>query len=157
MTEIKYNIGDKVRTKIHYKNDTRTEVDAIIRGIELEDETDNVKYKIWMEPEEFDKKNFGCTGATGYIDQKDIIGLCEKNVKQKELLELCKLEQSILSDGKINPDKDGYFPCEADSERVSVLYKLQEKYSYGWYIAEESLEDQIKSINKFKAYIIDLK
>lgn len=75
--------------------------------------------------------------------------------KQKELLDLCKLEQSILTDGKINPDVEGYFPCTEDEERLSELIKLQEKYTYGWYIARECLEDQIKSINKFKAYIIE--
>lgn len=75
--------------------------------------------------------------------------------KQKELLELCKLEQSILTEGKIVSDNDGYFPSEKDSERVSELGKLQEKYTYGWYIARECLEDQIKSINRFKAYIIE--
>ena len=41
----KYNLGDKVRTKIHYDNDKRKEVDAIIRGIEIVDGTDNIKYK----------------------------------------------------------------------------------------------------------------
>lgn len=75
--------------------------------------------------------------------------------KQRELLELCKLEQSILTGGKINPDKEGLFPSEEDNKRVSELGKLQEKYTYGWYIARECLEDQIKSINRFKAYIIE--
>ena len=76
--------------------------------------------------------------------------------KQKELLQLCKLEQSILTEGKINSDEEGYFPSKEDEERVKDLYTLQEKYSYGWYIATESLEDQIKSINKFKEFIIEL-
>lgn len=31
----KYNIGDKVKTKIHYQNDKRKEVEAIVLGIEL--------------------------------------------------------------------------------------------------------------------------
>ena len=75
--------------------------------------------------------------------------------KQKELLELCKLEQSILIAGKINSDEEGYFPCPEDEERLTELIKLQDKYTYGWYIARECLEDQIKSINKFKAYIIE--
>lgn len=75
--------------------------------------------------------------------------------KQKELLELCKLEQSILTAGKINSDEEGYFPCPEDEERLTELIKLQDKYTYGWYIARECLEDQIKSINKFKAYIIE--
>ena len=75
--------------------------------------------------------------------------------KQKELLDLCKLEQSILIDGKINPDVEGCFPCLEDEERLTELIKLQDKYTYGWYIARECLEEQIKSINKFKAYIIE--
>lgn len=74
MVEIKYNIGDRIRTRIHYQNDRRKEVEAIIRGVELEDDTDNIKYKIWFEPEESHKK-FGSTGCRGYINQDDIIGL----------------------------------------------------------------------------------
>lgn len=73
----KYNLSDKVRTKIHYKNDNREEVDAFVRGIELVDGTDEIRYKIWFEPEKFDKK-LGCTGCTGYISQEDIIGLCSE-------------------------------------------------------------------------------
>ena len=37
MIEIKYNIGDRVKAKIHYKNDTRSEVEAVIRGIDVVD------------------------------------------------------------------------------------------------------------------------
>lgn len=76
----KYNLCDKVRTKIHYKNDNRKEVDAFIRGIELVDGvdgTDKIRYKIWFESDEFDKK-LGSTGCIGYISQEDIIGLCSE-------------------------------------------------------------------------------
>lgn len=72
--ENKYNIGDNVRTKIHYQNDTRTEVDAIIRGVELDDETNEVRYKIWFEPDDFHKRQ-GSTGCRGYIGQDDILCL----------------------------------------------------------------------------------
>ena len=41
----KYNVGDRVKTKIHYQNDKRKVVEAIIIGVELENET-NIKYKI---------------------------------------------------------------------------------------------------------------
>ena len=78
-----------------------------------------------------------------------------ENIKIQELITLCKLESSILVDGKINPDEEGYFACENDKERIIDLVKLQEKYTYGWYIAAESLEEQIKSINEFKKYIIE--
>ena len=71
----KYNVGDRVKTKIHYQNDKRKVVEAIIISVELENET-NIKYKIEFEPpEEFDKKQ-GCTGCEGYIDESDIIELC---------------------------------------------------------------------------------
>lgn len=73
----KYNLCDKVRTKIHYENDNRKEVDAFIRGIELVDETDEIRYKIWFELDKFDKK-LGSTGCIGYISQEDIIGLCSE-------------------------------------------------------------------------------
>ena len=56
------------------KKDKRKVVEAIIIGVELENET-NIKYKIEFEPEEFDKKQ-GCTGCEGYIDESDIIELC---------------------------------------------------------------------------------
>ena len=70
----KYNVGDRVKTKIHYQNDKRKVVEAIIIGVELENET-NIKYKIEFEPEELDKKQ-GCIGCEGYIDESDIIELC---------------------------------------------------------------------------------
>lgn len=73
----KYNLCDKVRTKIHYENDNRKEVDAFIRGIELVDETDEIRYKIWFESDKFDKK-LDSTGCIGYISQEDIIGLCSE-------------------------------------------------------------------------------
>ena len=69
----KYNIGDKVKTKIHYQNDKRKEVEAIVLGIELENKT-NIKYKIEFEPEKLDKE-LGCTGCEGYINESDIIDL----------------------------------------------------------------------------------
>ena len=70
----KYNIGDKIKTKIHYQNDKRNEVEAVILGVELENET-NVKCKIEFEPGEIDKKQ-GCAGCEGYINESDIIDLC---------------------------------------------------------------------------------
>ena len=50
----KYNVGDRVKTKIHYQNDKRKVVEAIIIGAELDNET-NIKYKSEFEPEELDK------------------------------------------------------------------------------------------------------
>lgn len=71
----KYNVGDKVRTKIHYKNDKRKEVDAII--LEVKIKKDNVSYRINFEAGEYNKKEHSCTGCEGYINQNDIIGLCQ--------------------------------------------------------------------------------
>ena len=66
----KYNVGDKVRAKIHYQNDKRTEVDAVIIGIELEN--DNVDYKIKFDATPIEKEQ-GCTGCEGYVNEIDII------------------------------------------------------------------------------------
>ena len=62
----KYNIGDKVKTKIHYQNDKRKEVEAIVIDIELENKT-NIKYKIEFEPEKL-YKELGCKGCEGYCN-----------------------------------------------------------------------------------------
>ena len=80
MAKVKYNIGDEVRTKIHYMNDKRTEVDAVIRGIDLDD-TGTVRYKIHFESDEYHKKQ-GSTGCEGYIKQDDILGLKESEIKE---------------------------------------------------------------------------
>ena len=71
MVKNKYNIGNKIRTRIHYLNDSRKEVDAIICGIKIEENT--VKYEIDFVPNEYDKE-MGCTGCNGYVDQDDILG-----------------------------------------------------------------------------------
>lgn len=61
-------------------------------------------------------------------------------IKIKELKTLCELEFSILNSRKID---------------LECLYDLQDKYTYGWYIAEQTMDEQIKSINDFKKYIIE--
>lgn len=75
--------------------------------------------------------------------------------KVNELMVLCELEQSILCLGKITPDDEGFFTSEIDRPRVRKFEKLQEKYTYGWYIAEQTIEEQIQFINEFKKFIID--
>lgn len=67
----KYNVGDKVRTKINYYNDRRKKVDATILEVVIEE--DNVSYMIGFEARVYDKKH-GCTGCKGFVDQDDIIG-----------------------------------------------------------------------------------
>lgn len=70
----KYNIGDRIKGKIHYSNDKRKEIEAIILGAEFVDEINTIRYKIKFEPEEFYKKQ-GCTGCVGYVLESDIIDL----------------------------------------------------------------------------------
>lgn len=72
LEKVKCDIGTKVRCKIHYMNDPRSEVDAVICGIEIDGEKNRIKYKINMEPTE-EEKEMGCTGSTGYVDQDDIL------------------------------------------------------------------------------------
>lgn len=65
----KYIIGDKVKTKIHFNNDPRTTVEAIICGIELINTNNTIRYKI--------KLSDDCNGgtSTGYVYEDDIIEL----------------------------------------------------------------------------------
>lgn len=74
LENVKYDIGTKVRTKIHYMNDPRDEVDAVVCGIEINGEKNKIKYKIHMEPTKEDRE-MGCTGSVGYVDQDDILNM----------------------------------------------------------------------------------
>lgn len=76
-------------------------------------------------------------------------------VKIKELKTLCELEFSILNYGKIDKDATGFMNETYEDRRLEGLFDLQDKYTYGWYIAEQTMEEQIKSINEFKKYIIE--
>lgn len=78
--------------------------------------------------------------------------------KLQEIENLTLLEMNIIQFGKIEKDKkEEPFESKFDNKRLNNFhfYELQEKYTYGWYIAEETLEEQIKSIEKFKLYIMD--
>lgn len=72
----------------------------------------------------------------------------------QDLILLTKVEEDILLNGRIFPDNEGYYACEKDKARVKGLESLMEKYHYGWYIAHESLKEQIVSIIKFKLYVL---
>lgn len=71
-----------------------------------------------------------------------------------ELKILCELEMDILTNGEITADSTGYFPTKSDNHRLHGLYQLQDKYSYGWYIASDFIDEQIKKINEFKMFIL---
>ena len=82
--------------------------------------------------------------------------------KLQEIMNLTMLEADIIQFGKIeNDENDEDEFCLSttlhDTERLSKFkfFKLQNKYNYGWYISDYSLEDQIKEIEKFKLYIMD--
>lgn len=74
LENIKYDVGNKVRAKVNYINDSRKEVEGIIRGIEIDGENNSIKYKLLIEPTDLDRK-MGCTGSIGYVWQEDILCL----------------------------------------------------------------------------------
>lgn len=75
LEKVKYDIGTRVRAKIHCMNDPRSEVDAVICEIVVDGKKNRIMYKIDVQPTEEDKK-MGNTGGTVYIDQNDILNLC---------------------------------------------------------------------------------
>lgn len=78
--------------------------------------------------------------------------------KLQEIANLTMLEMMIIQFGKIEKETiDEPFARSLDDEILKryYFYDLQDKYAYGWYIAEQTLEEQIKSIEKFKLYIMD--
>ena len=78
--------------------------------------------------------------------------------KLQEIANLTALELDLIQFGKIEKRVE-HEPFETiyDSERLKRFHfdELQEKYLYGWYIAEQTLEEQIKSIDEFKLYILE--
>lgn len=59
-----------------------------------------------------------------------------------DLYVLTKLEETILTKDRIT------------DEDIVDLSRVQEKYTYGWYILEQSVEDQLLSVMDFKKYIL---
>lgn len=73
----------------------------------------------------------------------------EKVIKYiKDVEKLCKVENFILTNGRAI--------TENDKEILYLAEDVMQDYTYGWYIWQENMFDQIKSINKFKVYILDL-
>jgi len=68
----------------------------------------------------------------------------ENNVKNIE--NLCKVEDYILENEKALNKEDTYM--------IRLLEHVMEYYTYGWYIIEESMFEQLKSINRFKVYVL---
>lgn len=76
-------------------------------------------------------------------------------------LNLTKLEEEIVQFGKIERIDNGEkHDIPQEDERGKYLLEkyrfddIQEQYRYGYYIAELSLEDQLKSLNDFKLHIL---
>jgi len=59
---------------------------------------------------------------------------------------LCKVENYILENEKAINKEDAYM--------IDLLENIMDHYTYGWYILEETIFEQLKSINKFKVYIL---
>jgi hypothetical protein len=74
--------------------------------------------------------------------------IMENLKKIKDVEKLCKVEQFILSNGRAI--------MENDYEILHLAEDIMQDYTYGWYIYEESLPEQLISINKFKIYILGL-
>ena len=60
---------------------------------------------------------------------------------------LCKVEDYILENEKALNKEDTYM--------IHLLETIMDYYTYGWYILEENMLKQLKSINQFKIYILD--
>ena len=73
--------------------------------------------------------------------------------KSGEIAVLQQLYKSIEVDGPIKPDESGFFTSPDDKERTAGLEYLQDKYTYGWYIAEQKEVEQLNSLNVFMYYI----
>ena len=70
-----------------------------------------------------------------------------ENLKKiKDIEKLCKVENFILT--------NGIAITEQDKEILRIAESVMQDYTYGWYIYEENIIEQIKSINKFKIYIL---
>ena len=82
------------------------------------------------------------------------------NEKLMDIKVLAELKLDIIKNGKIRQTETmcgGFrepFECEEDRDRVKDLYSVMDKYTYGWYIATETLEEQLQSITKFEQYIL---
>lgn len=67
--EVKYDVDTKIRTKVHYQNYPRNEVDAVIIEVVCSKER-GIQYKIFIP---VDGRYDGEEVAVGYINQEDIL------------------------------------------------------------------------------------
>lgn len=158
----KYNIGDKIKANIHYQNDSRTEVEAVIRGIELEDDN-TIRYKIFFNSDNYCKDK-GCSGCIGYIEQNDIIGLsCIETNPIEYKFTVSITAQSVIKDGEEYLDKLMKYYSDHNFKiingcwrRSSVSHnRLGEHNPYNWkvIISEIIIERTVKDIHSPSDYI----
>ena len=77
------------------------------------------------------------------------MGTLEKIVAKQidNVKKLCTIENYILNnEAAISKD---------DTEILVLLNNIMDEYTYGWYICEEGFEEQLKSISKFKLFILN--
>lgn len=73
----------------------------------------------------------------------------KENIKKiLDVKKLCDIENYIINNGR------GI--TEQDKEILKRLEDIMDNYTYGWYIYQENLIDQLKNINKFKIFILNL-
>lgn len=104
----KYNIGDCVRTKIHYTNDKRTEVIATIIGV-FKNDAGGIDYKISFGREQGeDSMCTSCDEDEGYVGEEDIIS---------------KVVDYIVEYYRLtgrNPDRIYSYHCKAESAQEAA-------------------------------------
>jgi len=66
----------------------------------------------------------------------------------KNVEELCVIDNYILENEKALNKEDTYL--------LHSLETIMDQYTYGWYITRETIIEQLKSINRFKVYILRL-
>lgn len=154
----KYNIGEKIKVNMCYRNDSRTEVEGVIHGIELED-GNNIRYKIF-----FDSEDKSCSGCIGYVDQNDIIELSSIETNPIEYKFTIRIiAQSVEKDGEdyINKLMEYYSDhnfkiINSGWERVSVSHnRLGDLNPYHWdvIIADISMERTVENIHSPYDYV----
>lgn len=101
----KYHLGDWVRTKIHFINDKRTEVNAIITGVFL-NTPGGIDYKISFGPDKQRDESM-CTGCEGYVSENDIISKVVNYIVDYRL-------------NRRNPDRIYSYHCRAKSAQEAA-------------------------------------
>lgn len=115
----KYNIGDNVKTNIHFTNDKREVVDATIIGIRLIEETGEIRYKISFGPEKLDADR--CTGCEGYVREKDIIDIINQFIVAYSLAEQNRIYHYHCKATSAQEAVDKFRKNRCESKNATIL------------------------------------